>query len=114
LRGRGRQISESKASLVYRASSSTARATQRDPGRRGRKRGGTIVPRFSISEGSTHRCLALLKINIMAMGVYGEQDCPLVGDGKQREREIQGRDSLILHPLISSHKSYLGKKVNKI
>jgi hypothetical protein len=30
-RGRGRQISEFKASLVYRASSRTARATQRNP-----------------------------------------------------------------------------------
>jgi hypothetical protein len=31
LRGRGRQISEFKASLVYRMSSRTARATQRNP-----------------------------------------------------------------------------------
>jgi hypothetical protein len=31
LRGRGRQISEFKASLVYRVSSRTARATQRNP-----------------------------------------------------------------------------------
>jgi hypothetical protein len=31
LGGRGRQISEFKASLVYRVSSRTARATQRDP-----------------------------------------------------------------------------------
>jgi hypothetical protein len=30
-RGRGRQISEFKASLVYRESSRTARATQRNP-----------------------------------------------------------------------------------
>jgi hypothetical protein len=30
-RGRGRQISEFKASLVYRVSSRTARATQRNP-----------------------------------------------------------------------------------
>jgi hypothetical protein len=29
--GRGRQISEFKASLVYRVSSRTARATQRNP-----------------------------------------------------------------------------------
>jgi hypothetical protein len=29
--GRGRKISELKASLVYRASSRTARATQRNP-----------------------------------------------------------------------------------
>jgi hypothetical protein len=31
LRGRGRQISESEASLVYRVSSRTARVTQRNP-----------------------------------------------------------------------------------
>jgi hypothetical protein len=31
LGGRGRQISEFKASLVYRVNSSTARATQRNP-----------------------------------------------------------------------------------
>jgi hypothetical protein len=31
LGGRGRQISEFKASLVYRVSSRTARATQRNP-----------------------------------------------------------------------------------
>jgi hypothetical protein len=31
LRGRGRQISEFKASPVYRVSSRTARATQRNP-----------------------------------------------------------------------------------
>jgi hypothetical protein len=31
LGGRGRQISEFEASLVYRASSRTARATQRNP-----------------------------------------------------------------------------------
>jgi hypothetical protein len=31
LRGRGRWISEFKASLVYRVSSRTARATQKDP-----------------------------------------------------------------------------------
>jgi hypothetical protein len=31
LRGRGRRISEFKASLVYRVSSRTARATQRNP-----------------------------------------------------------------------------------
>jgi hypothetical protein len=31
LRGRGRQISEFEASLVYRMSSRTARATQRNP-----------------------------------------------------------------------------------
>jgi hypothetical protein len=31
LGGRGRQISESKANLVYRVSSRTARATQRNP-----------------------------------------------------------------------------------
>jgi hypothetical protein len=31
LRGRGRQISEFKDSLVYRVSSRTARATQRNP-----------------------------------------------------------------------------------
>jgi hypothetical protein len=31
LEGRGRQISEFKASLVYRVSSKTARATQRNP-----------------------------------------------------------------------------------
>jgi hypothetical protein len=31
LGGRGRQISEFEASLVYRISSRTARATQRDP-----------------------------------------------------------------------------------
>jgi hypothetical protein len=31
LRGRGRQISEFKVSLVYRVSSRTARATQRNP-----------------------------------------------------------------------------------
>jgi hypothetical protein len=31
LEGRGRQISEFKASLVYRVSSRTARAIQRDP-----------------------------------------------------------------------------------
>jgi hypothetical protein len=31
LGGRGRQISEFKASLVYRVSSSTARTTQRNP-----------------------------------------------------------------------------------
>jgi hypothetical protein len=42
----GRQISEFKASLIYRASSRTARATQRNPvskhiqGRRGRGGGG--------------------------------------------------------------------------
>jgi hypothetical protein len=30
-RGRGRQISEFKASLVYRVSSRTAKATQRNP-----------------------------------------------------------------------------------
>jgi hypothetical protein len=30
-RGRGRQISEFKASLVYRVSSRTARATERNP-----------------------------------------------------------------------------------
>ena len=34
---RGRQISEFKASLVYRVSSRTARATQRDPVSRKRK-----------------------------------------------------------------------------
>jgi hypothetical protein len=31
LRGRGRQISEFKVSLVYKVSSRTARATQRNP-----------------------------------------------------------------------------------
>jgi hypothetical protein len=31
LRGRGRQISEFEASLVYRVSSRTAKATQRNP-----------------------------------------------------------------------------------
>jgi hypothetical protein len=43
LGGRGRQISEFKASLVYKVSSRTARATQRNPvlkKRRRRRRGG--------------------------------------------------------------------------
>jgi hypothetical protein len=38
LGGRGRQISEFKASLVYRVSSRTARATQRNPVSKGQKR----------------------------------------------------------------------------
>jgi hypothetical protein len=50
LGGRGRQISEFKASLVYRVSSRTARATQRNPvskneegGGRGGGEGGDII-----------------------------------------------------------------------
>jgi hypothetical protein len=39
LGGRGRQISEFEASLVYRVSSRTARATQRNPVRK-KKKGG--------------------------------------------------------------------------
>jgi hypothetical protein len=39
LGGRGREISEVKASLVYRMSSRTARATQRNPVSRRRRRG---------------------------------------------------------------------------
>jgi hypothetical protein len=40
LRGRGRRISEFEASLVYRVSSRTARATQRNPvsGKKKRKK----------------------------------------------------------------------------
>jgi hypothetical protein len=38
LGGRGRQISEFKASLVYRMSSRTARATQRNPVSRKKKK----------------------------------------------------------------------------
>jgi hypothetical protein len=38
LGGRGRQISEFEASLVYRVSSRTARATQRNPVSKKRKR----------------------------------------------------------------------------
>jgi hypothetical protein len=37
LGGRGRQISEFKASLVYRVSSRTARATQRNPASKNQK-----------------------------------------------------------------------------
>jgi hypothetical protein len=36
--GRGRRISEFEASLVYRVSSRTARATQRNPVSRGKKK----------------------------------------------------------------------------
>jgi hypothetical protein len=38
LGGRGRQISEFKASLVYSVSSRTARATQRNPGSKNQKK----------------------------------------------------------------------------
>jgi hypothetical protein len=39
LGGRGRQISEFEASLVYRVSSRTARATQRNPVSKKKKKG---------------------------------------------------------------------------
>jgi hypothetical protein len=38
LGGRGRQISEFKASLIYRVSSRTARTRQRNPVSRGKKK----------------------------------------------------------------------------
>jgi hypothetical protein len=40
LGGRGREISEFKASLVYRVSSRTVRATQRNPVSQTKKKGG--------------------------------------------------------------------------
>lgn len=46
LRDRGRRISESKSSLVYRAGSRTARATWRNPvskkPKKGKKKAGTM------------------------------------------------------------------------
>jgi hypothetical protein len=56
LGGRGRQISEFEASLVYRVSSRTARATQRNPvlknrkKERRRKRGGREEGKLGVME----------------------------------------------------------------
>jgi hypothetical protein len=65
LGGRGRRISEFQASLVYRVSSRTARATQRNPvsknqerkkekeGKRGNKQEDSSVPAAETVPGST-------------------------------------------------------------
>jgi hypothetical protein len=50
LRGRGRRISEFEASLVYKVSSRTARAIQRNPVLRGKKKG-----QFANSSGITKK-----------------------------------------------------------
>jgi len=54
LGGRGRQISEFEASLVYRVSSRPARATQRNPVSKNKKTKNKTKQNKKINEGSKH------------------------------------------------------------
>jgi hypothetical protein len=62
LGGRGRQNSEFEASLVYKVSSRTARATQRNPVSK-KKWGGDLTPSSGVSKDS-YSVLIKIKINL--------------------------------------------------
>jgi hypothetical protein len=59
--GRGRQISEFEASLVYKVSSRAARTTQRNPvSKKKKKKKGTVPWFFSIRTELCKHCILLL------------------------------------------------------
>jgi hypothetical protein len=67
LGGRGRQISEFEASLVYKVSSGTARATQRNPVSKNQqnktKQNKTKQNKTKQNKTKTHKPLANIKLN---------------------------------------------------
>jgi hypothetical protein len=69
LGGRGRQISEFEASLVYKVSSRTARATQRNPvsGKTKPKQNKKTTDVFIV------RCVYVFGMNLRARGLAMEQ-----------------------------------------
>jgi hypothetical protein len=62
LGGRGRRISEFKVSLVYKVSSRTARATQRNPVSKSQKKKDYIL--FSVACRSQRRVLGSQKLEL--------------------------------------------------
>jgi hypothetical protein len=68
LGGRGRQISEFKASLVYRVSSRTARATQRNPVLKKKKKKEKIIYHITLHFVASEIILFKIKLHIVIKG----------------------------------------------